>query len=146
MKTTLRLLSFAAFLAASALAHAAGQGWSTDYEAAKTQAKAEGKRVLLEFHGSDWCPPCKKLNKEVLSTDEFRQLVEGKFILVDLDFPRKAANSQELRAKNGPVSDAYKVEGFPTVIILDANGKELGRTEGYASKEDFLKFLRQYLP
>ena len=146
MKNLLRLLTVCALTFAATVAHASGKGWLTDFEAAKAQAKAENKPLLVEFHGSDWCPPCKQLNREVLGTEEFRQLVGEAFVLVDLDFPRKAANAKELRAKNGPISDAFNVEGFPTVIILDASGKELGRTVGYDSKEDFLKFVRQHLP
>ena len=46
----------------------------TDYAAAKIKAAAEQKPLLLEFTGSDWCPPCMRLNKEVFSQKVFRNL------------------------------------------------------------------------
>ena len=47
------------------------EGWSTDVEAAVAQAKKENKAVLVEFTGSDWCPPCIMMRKNVFSKKEF---------------------------------------------------------------------------
>jgi len=46
----------------------ASEGWLTDLDAAKKQAAAEKKDILIDFTGSDWCGWCIKLDKEVFST------------------------------------------------------------------------------
>ena len=56
-------------LAGSAFAE---EGWLVSFEKAKQQAAKEGKPILMEFTGSDWCPPCKALHKNVLVKDDFK--------------------------------------------------------------------------
>ena len=68
---------------------AAGEGWTNDFEAAKTKAKKEGKHLLLDFTGSDWCGFCIRLHGEVFSKEVFRKEVPKHFVLVELDFPRQ---------------------------------------------------------
>jgi len=107
-------------------------GWSTDLEKAFEKAKAEKKSVLVEFTGSDWCPPCMAMRKNVFSKKEFVDAASKKFILVELDFPN---GDKEVKEKNAPYAEKYKIEGFPTVILFSAEGKEF--TRFYAS--DFPK-------
>ncbi len=101
--------------------------WKTDYAAALQQAKAENRHVFLFFTGSDWCGWCKRLNKEILSTPEFAQYAKEKLILVELDFPKKRKLTATVKAQNAKLADKYKIEGYPTVIILDGNGNKVGR-------------------
>ena len=116
------------------------KGWSEDLDKALEKAKAENKSVLVEFTGSDWCPPCKMMRSAVFSKDEFVDAASKKFILVEIDMPK---GDQEVAKKNQPTVEKYKIDGFPTVILLDSSGKEFSRF--YASKypktEDFLKHL-----
>ena len=63
-------------------------GWQTDVDAAIALAKKEGKSVMLEFTGSDWCPPCIMMKKEVFSKEEFFKAASKNFVLVHLDFPK----------------------------------------------------------
>jgi thioredoxin-related protein len=107
--------------------------WKTDYAAALNQAKAENRRVFLFFTGSDWCSWCARLNKEILSTPEFARYSKEKLILVEVDFPKKRPQSASLKAQNAKLFKRYKIEGYPTVIVLDSGGKkidELGYQEG----------------
>jgi len=120
------------------------KGWSEDLEKALEQAKKENKSVLVEFTGSDWCPPCKMMRKEVFSKEEFVKAASKNFILVEIDMPR---DNKEVAKKNEPMVKKYKVDGFPTVILLSPEGKEFSRF--YASEhpktEDFLKRLDKEL-
>jgi thioredoxin-related protein len=107
--------------------------WQTDYAAALNQAKAENRWVFLFFTGSDWCPWCMRLNKEILSTSEFVQYSKEKLILVEVDFPKKRAQSGSLKAQNAKLAKRYKIEIYPTVVVLDSAGKkidQLGFQEG----------------
>lgn len=130
-----------AALTASAFA-STPEGWSTDLDQAFKQAKAEKKSVLVEFTGSDWCPPCIAMRKNVFSKKEFVDGASKKYILVELDFPN---GDPEVKKKNTPLAEKYKIEGFPTVILFNAEGKEF--TRFFASKfpntEDFLKHLNE---
>ncbi len=116
------------------------EGWSTDLEKAFAQAKKEKKPVLVEFTGSDWCPPCIAMRKNVFSKKEFVDAASKKFILVELDFPN---GDKELKKKNDPYAEKYDIEGFPTVILFDADGKEFSRffASEYPKTDLFLKHL-----
>lgn len=100
------------------------EDWGTDLEQAFKDAKDKDMPVLVEFTGSDWCPPCIRMRKEVFSKKEFVDAASKKFILVELDFPR---GDKELKKKNDPYAKEYRIEGFPTVILFDSAGKEFSR-------------------
>lgn len=127
-----RQLIFAAsvFFSATA-AQAGGDDWMIDFEAAKKKAAAEGKDLLIDFTGSDWCGWCIKLNKEVFQHDPFKKGVADKYVLVELDFPNdKSKLSKETQAQNAKLQDTYQVQGFPTILITDAEGMPYAKT-GY---------------
>ena len=132
-----------ASLAAPAFANTL-EGWSTDLDKALAEAKAAKKSVLVEFTGSDWCPPCIAMRKNVFSKKEFVQAASKNFILVELDFPKA---DKALADKNKPLAEKYKIEGFPTVILLNPEGKEFDRffASEYPKTEDFLKHLDESL-
>lgn len=105
--------------------------WSTDYNASITQAAASKKAILLEFTGSDWCPPCMKQNKDVFEQSAFEDYAKDKLVLVKLDFPRGKEQTPEIKLQNKNLAAQYGVEGFPTIILLSPEGKELARQVGY---------------
>ena len=127
MKKTLVTL-----LCALAMCSVMAAEWQTDAVKAQEQARKEGKLVLLDFTGSDWCGWCIKFKKEVLDTEEFKQYAEKKLVLVEVDFPSKQEQSDELKKANQALKEKYKVSGFPTYVVLDGDGKEIGRQVGYA--------------
>ena len=88
--------------------------------------------VLMDFTGSDWCGWCKKFDKETLSTDKFADYAKAHLELVTVDFPNKKPQSDELKAANHSLAEKYGVEGYPTFVVLNADGKEIGRQVGYA--------------
>jgi thioredoxin-related protein len=125
---------------------AAELNWGTDFPKALAQAKADKKVVLLDFTGSDWCIWCIKFDKEALDTDKFAGYAKAHLELVTLDFPNKKPQSDALKAANAALKDKYKIEGFPTFILLDAEGKEIGRQVGYApgGPEAFIAKLEKF--
>ncbi|HYG35072.1 MAG TPA: thioredoxin family protein [Clostridia bacterium] len=110
---------------------AAEAGWLTDFPKAVAQAKTEKKMVLMDFNGSDWCPPCKELRKTVFSSPEFIEYAKKNLFLVDVDFPKKTKLSEEQKKANEALAKKHSIEGFPTVIVLSSEGKELTKKVGY---------------
>ncbi len=106
--------------------HAAEAGWLTDYDKALKQAAAEKKPVVINFTGSDWCGWCIRLDKEVFSQQEFVNYAKDNVVLVKLDFPRKKPLSEAEKKKNEALAQKFGVRGFPTIVVLDPKGKQLG--------------------
>lgn len=105
--------------------------WRTDYSGALKQAKSEGKLVLIDFTGSDWCGWCMKFEQDVLSTPKFAAYAGQKLQLVRLDFPHHTPQPDDLKRANAALSQQFQVDGFPTFVLVNADGKELGRQVGY---------------
>jgi len=104
--------------------------WQTDLNSARAQAKQEGKAVLINFTGSDWCGWCIKLKQEVFSQPQFDEYADKHLILVEIDFPKKATQSPAAKKGNSILAKAMSVSSFPTLVFLDRHGRELGRS-GY---------------
>lgn len=120
--------------------------WITDFDAAKAKAEADGKPMLVDFTGSDWCGWCIKLDKEVFSKEAFKDYAAKNLILVEIDFPRQKAQSDKLKAQNRALAEKYGVRGFPTILLLDADGEVIKKT-GYrrGGAEKYVEHLKGIL-
>ena len=125
----------------------ASELWSTDYQAGLAQAATAKKPVLLEFTGSDWCPPCMKQNKDVFEQPVFQDFAKDHLVLVKLDFPKRKEQAPEIATRNRDLATQYSVNGFPTVVLLSAEGKEITRAVGYGggSAEEFVAWVEKSL-
>ena len=111
----------------------ADEGWVVDFEKAKAQAAKEGKSILMEFTGSDWCPPCKSLHANVLSKDVFKTEMPKNFVLLKLDSPRdKSKQTPEEIEQYKVLSAKYGIQGVPTIFLADAKGRPYYQTVGYS--------------
>jgi len=106
------------------------EGWVTDFAAASETAKEEGKYMILNFTGSDWCGWCIKLDDEVFSKEAYRSYASENLVEVELDFPNKKKLPIETIQQNNELSDTYDIRGYPTILILSPEGEEVART-GY---------------
>jgi protein disulfide-isomerase len=139
MKSLLRTLVL--FVAVTSVS-LASEGWLTDWEAAKAKAKADKKPILINLTGSDWCGWCIKLEKEVFSQKAFKDFAAENLILMEADFPKKKEQPAELKKQNAALEKEYLAGGYPTVYLLDAEGKKLsedlgtlkGGTDAYIAK------------
>ncbi len=121
---------------------AEAKDWETDYAKAVEQAQEEGKFLLLDFSGSDWCGWCIKLEDEVFSEREFKSFAEENLVCVLLDFPRRKKLSKEETAQNAELAKKHKISGYPTVLLLTPDEKLVTRT-GYrkGGPEAYVGFL-----
>jgi thioredoxin-related protein len=125
----LRILFFLVFtLALNTLGNT--QLWNTDFEIAHATSIKKEKPILMVFQGSDWCAPCRKLDKEVWDTEVFKNYAKENYVLLKLDFPRKKKNklSEKEQEQNNRLAEEYNRDGgFPLVVVLDKNKKVLGK-------------------
>jgi len=130
MNSVLRLLSVILSLTFCAAAMAS-EGWGVDYNAALTTAAKENRKVLLDFTGSDWCGWCIKLKKETFDQPQFKEFADKNLILVELDFPQRKSLPVGVKKQNDMLQEKYSVQGFPTLVLLDPQGKVIRQNSGY---------------
>ena len=133
MKIRPFLLGLAAFVLLGSPSVFAKPGWLTDMKQAQEEARSNKKLLLVDFTGSDWCGWCIKLDREVFSKPEFKDYASKNLVLMEVDFPRARELASGERMQNQELATRYGIQGFPTIVVLDSNGKkvgELGYTPG----------------
>jgi protein disulfide-isomerase len=123
--------------------------WEENYEQAVKTAYKEEKPILLYFSGSDWCRWCKKLKAETFNSKEFTDYLSNFFVFINIDFPKEKEQSAEIILQNSRLKTLYKVQSFPTVIIMDHKEKELDRLGylkggGKAYREKVFQVLKDF--
>jgi len=106
--------------------NAAELTWQTDLPKAQAQAKTEKKLVMLDFTGSDWCPWCMVLKQEVFAQPEFVEYAKKNVVAVEVDFPRRKKLSAAQNEANAALEKKYEIQGYPTIIVLDGEGRTVG--------------------
>lgn len=125
MKLPLILLPIISLAFATAVL--AKGGWEDSYEKGLQQAKTEKKIALVDFTGSDWCSWCMKLDKEVFSQAKFKEYAKQNLVLIEVDFPQIKPLPRPKQKKHDELAKQYEITGYPSVIVLDADGKKLGK-------------------
>ena len=129
-------------------AQAAELAWMTDLPAAQAQANAQKKSILIYFHGSDWCPPCAQMQREVFQSPKFIEYAQQALVLVDADFPEKRAQSAELKQANLALKAKFNVgEDFPSIVLLDEAGETVFQEAGYSGEgpAEVLKNIQRHV-
>jgi protein disulfide-isomerase len=123
-------------------------GWSENYAEAMESAKADNKKLLLDFTGSDWCGYCIALDKEVLSTSKFQAWAAENVILVRVDFPEHFPQSNLVKEQNAGLQKKYSCNSYPTILVTDIGGNVLGRRSGYdpgSGADAYIAILNGYV-
>ena len=107
------------------------RSWEINFNDAVMKAKAENKKLFVLRSGSDWCPPCKMLERNILSQEAFRLDAAKRVILLHADFPRKRKQSDAEKADARKIAAKYKADGAPTVYLLSPEGVVLDKKVGY---------------
>jgi len=117
--------------AAAGRAEGGHAGWMLqDYEGALRKAKAEGKLVLVDVY-AEWCAQCKELDENTWPDPAVAAWITRNAVPVRIDTD---AVRKDLAA-------AMRIQSYPTVIILDGDGKEVRRLLGFHKPEGMLGFL-----
>lgn len=129
-------------------------GWLVDLDEAYAISQKEGKPILANFTGSDWCGWCKRLDKDVFNTAEFQDWAKKNVVLLELDFPRYKQIPQKNRSQNAGMQQALGITGYPTIWLLsltkDATTNQykvngLGKTGYTSTPGQFISTVDQFI-
>jgi thiol:disulfide interchange protein len=120
MKALALLIALAMPLAAQS-----SVAWEHDLAAAQKRAKAEKKQLFVDVW-AEWCGPCQFLKSKVFPTPEAEKAL-SKYVAVSLMTQSKDGKSD---AANMKIAERFRVEAYPTMLILDADGNEVRRQVG----------------
>ncbi len=122
--------------------------WTMDFEAAKALAKAKNLPLLMNFTGSDWCGWCKLMDKNVFTTEAWKNYATQSMVSVFIDFPKdKSLVPAKLVERNKALSEKFEVGGYPTYILLAPDGeKQLGKLSASrdATPANFIQSIKKY--
>jgi thiol:disulfide interchange protein len=98
-------------------------------------------RVIL-FTGTEWCPACTHLDSSVIATKEWADFQRAEVAFQKVDVP---ADRSRLKEGDQLLISKYGVSGYPTMVVLDAKGKELSRQVGSgAPVENYKDWIRRH--
>jgi thiol:disulfide interchange protein len=106
--------------------------WVHDLEAGLKQAADEDKPLMVDFY-TEWCGWCGRLDEETYADRRVQEKMKH-FVAVKVD----AEKNEAARRK-------YRVDGFPTILFLNARGEEIHRVPGFAPPGPFLSEMDKAL-
>ncbi|TXN35012.1 thioredoxin family protein [Flagellimonas hymeniacidonis] len=126
------------------------QQWQESFDDAVKLANEEDKPIVLVFSGSDWCPPCIRLKRNILDSEDFKAYASSHYIMYNADFPRKKKNLLPLDKLNAnkSLAEKYNPKGhFPLVVVMNKQEMVLGKTgfDRKASPEKYISKLNSFV-
>ena len=117
--------------------------WESTFKQALKRSKREKKPVLIYFTGSDWCGPCKVLDKKLFHTDKFKRLADKDLILYEADNPRNKELVDAIKLQeNFKLIRKYNVKSYPTLVMVNHKGKMIGYKKGLILTEYYYPFIQ----
>jgi len=102
------------------------------WEAMLAQAKKEKKNIFLDAY-TVWCGPCKALDARVFPNSQLAEYFNKSFVNVKYDMEK--GDGRDLAKR-------YDVKAYPTMMLIDAEGKLLHRIVGYTEVDNLLAAIK----
>jgi thiol:disulfide interchange protein len=114
-------------------AHAADIAWEKSVSKAQKMAKTQKKPLMVDTY-TTWCYWCKKLDESSFKDAKVVKLSKS-FVPLKID----------AEAEGAKLAEKYEVDGYPTILFIDANGKLLKRIGGYVEGPELAKEMQSVL-
>ncbi len=100
--------------------------WHTELKSALAEAQNTDKPVFVDFY-TTWCYYCKELDETTFSDPRVQEKLAKNYVVAKIDAD-----------KNSNLASNYGIYGYPTLLILNSNGQEINRIEGYVDADNLL--------
>lgn len=107
------------------------------FDEALADARQRGKNVFLDVY-TDWCGPCIVMQETVFPLPEVGEYFNARFVNYKLDAEDESVGGPEIAAR-------YEVRAYPTYLILDSRGAEIGRATSGMSGDQFIALFSRML-
>ena len=107
--------------------------WRLDYNSARREAQEKNLPIIVDF-GTENCYWCNKLDSTTFHDPTVVATMNERFIPLRVDAQRNSA-----------LTDALRIQAFPTVVLAASDGKILGTLEGYIDASRFHDHLQRIL-
>jgi thioredoxin-related protein len=116
----------------------------TEWKEAKELAKKENKRILIILTGSEWCAPCKKMDKKVIENPEFEKYAEQNLIVFLIDLPGGGlVINSKVNQDYEKFENKYQTNALPSLILTENNGTKIRTLKGKMFRlENVMKQLK----
>ena len=105
------------------------------YQEGLKAAQTEGKMLFVDFF-TEWCGPCKAMARDVFPQKDVGDYMNGHFVSLKIDAEK---------GEGVELAERYKIKAYPTFVVIDANGKEVGRKVGGGTANDFMAAIERIL-
>jgi hypothetical protein len=109
--------------------------WLKDLPTALKKAEAEKKPVLIDIT-TDWCGWSKKMERETFADTAVQKELRS-FVLIRLN--------PEASEQNGKLAESYGSDSYPTLVVANYRGEQVGEDSGFKSPKELLEFLQKYM-
>lgn len=117
--------------------------WAATYKEALHRSKKENKPLLIYFTGSDWCAPCKILDRDLFHSEKFKLIADQHLVLLEVDIPRRLDLLEPFKLKeNLTLKSKYDVNSFPTLLFVNHRGRKIAIKKGYIITEYYYPFIQ----
>ena len=106
------------------------------FDEAILKAKAQNKKVFIDVY-TVWCGPCKRIDADVFQQKEIGDRMNPDYVSIKIE-----AEKDDDRVS----LQAFSIKGYPTMLILDGDGKLLHQIVGSKSIQGFHRELNMLLP
>lgn len=127
------LTTLALFIVTLAIQAQGIEFFEGSFEDAKSAAKQQGKLIFMDAYAV-WCGPCKMMSNNVFPQQNVGDFFNENFINLKVDMEKGEGTT---------LRRTYGVSAYPTLLIIDADGKVVSEVRGARSAESLIDWAKK---